>query len=255
MTPPPRLNVSVSGDPDAPALILAHPLGANLKVWDGFAPALSEKFRLVRFDARGHGRSSVPPGPYSLADLGSDVLAMMDELGVAKAHFVGQSMGGAIGQWLMIFAPGRLDRVVLANTATHFPDAAGWNGRIRAARGAGMTELAPVVLQRWLTDGFRKKNPAQAERILQMLRDCDPLGYAACCSALRDLDLRDAIRGAPAIPTLVLTGDADVSTPPALGEALAASLPDARLIRLAAAHLSGVEQEEAFLKAVQGFLG
>ncbi len=249
-----KLNVSVSGDPGAPPLVLAHPLGANLHVWDAIAPTLAEKFRLVRFDARGHGGSAIPPGPYALAELGCDVLALMDELCVTRAHFLGQSMGGAIGQWLMIFAPDRLRKVVLANTASHFPDAAGWNARIRAARGPGMATLAPVVLQRWLTEGFREKNPAETERILKMLSACDPLGYAACCSALRDLDLREAIRGAPSIPTLVIAGDADVSTPPALGEALAASLPDSRLLRLPAAHLSGVEQAAAFLKAAMEFL-
>ena len=226
MTAPVKLNISVSGDPAAPALILAHPLGANLEVWDGLAPALAEKFRLVRFDARGHGGSRIPPGPYALADLGGDALAMMDDLGVNRAHFVGQSMGGAIGQWLMIHAPERLNKVVLANTATHFPDAAGWNGRIRAARGSGMRDLAPVILQRWLTEGFRRQDPAQAGRILHMLETTDPAGYAACCAALRDLDLRDDLRAAPSIPTLVITGESDVSTPPALGAALADALPE-----------------------------
>ena len=253
MTTPAKLNVSVSGDPNAPALVLAHPLGANLRVWDAMAPALAEKFRVVRFDARGHGGSAVPDGPYSLADLAGDVLAVMDELAISRGNFLGQSMGGAIGQWLMIFAPERLNKVVLANTASHFPDAAGWNARIRATR-KGMAALAPVVLQRWLTDSFREENPKEAERILGMLQACAPTGYAACCSALRDMDLREAIRAAPPRPALVITGDADVSTPPALGEALATSL-DARLVSLKAAHLSGVEQERTFLRAVMAFLG
>ena len=248
------IHVAVAGDPKAPALILAHPLGANLHVWDGLAPALATKFRVIRFDARGQGQSDVPGGPYALADLGGDVLALMDELDVARAHFLGQSMGGAIAQWLMIFAPERLRKVVLANTAMHFPDAAGWNARIRSARENGMAELAPAVTQKWLTADFRAARPDIARKIEDMLRASDPKGYAACCSALRDADLRDAIHGAPPCPALVIVGDSDPSTPPRLGEDLAARLKDASLVRLHAAHLSGVEAEKAFLEAVETFL-
>jgi 3-oxoadipate enol-lactonase len=248
------LNVSLAGDRRAPALILAHPLGANLHVWDAVAPALAEKFFVIGFDARGHGRSPCPEGPYVLADLGADVLALMDGLGLASAHFLGQSMGGAVGQWLMIHAPERLEKVVLANTASHFPGPAGWNARIRSARDKGMAELAPAVAQRWLTADFRKTQPKVAAEIEDMLRASDPLGYAACCSALRDADLRDAIRAAPPRPVLVIVGESDASTPPNLGADLANSLKDARLARLQAAHLSSVEAENAFVEAALGFL-
>ena len=248
------LNVSLAGDERAPALILAHPLGARLQVWDAIAPALAEKFFLIRFDARGHGQSPRPDGPYTLADLGADALATMNELNIQRAHFLGQSMGGAIGQWLMIHAPERLDRVVLANTASCFPAAAGWNARIRSAREHGMAELAPAVTQRWLTADFRKARPEVAQNIEATLLACDPLGYAACCSALRDTDLRDAIAAAPARPALVIVGENDASTPPELGVALANRLRDARLGRLKAAHLSSVEAAEAFVAAVTGFL-
>ncbi|WP_294532394.1 3-oxoadipate enol-lactonase [uncultured Rhodoblastus sp.] len=249
-----KLNVSLAGERRAPALILAHPLGANLQVWDDIAPALAEKFFLVRLDLRGHGRSRSPAGPYALADFGGDVCATMDALGVKRAHFLGQSMGGAIGQWLMIHAPERLDKIVLANTASYFPSAAGWNARIRSAREKGMTKLAPSVAQRWLTEGFRNDRPDVARKIEHMLLASDPLGYAACCSALRDTDLRDAIRAAPPRPVLVIVGESDASTPPELGVALAKSLSDSRLVRLKAAHLSSVEAEEAFLEAVTVFL-
>ena len=248
------LNVAVAGDPQAPALILAHPLGANLHVWDALAPALAAKFRVISFDARGHGQSDAPQGPYTLADLGGDVIALMDELNVAQAHFLGQSMGGAIGQWLMIFAPERLRNVVLANTAMHFPDAAGWNARIRSTRESGMAALAPAVTQKWLTADFRAARPDIARNIKDMLRAGDPKGYAACCAALRDTDLRDALRAAPPCPALVIIGDSDPSTPPRLGEDLAARLKNARLVRLHAAHLSGVEAEGAFLEAMIDFL-
>jgi 3-oxoadipate enol-lactonase len=249
-----ELNVSLDGDRGAPALILAHPLGANLRVWDALAPALAEKFFLVRFDARGHGRSPRPDGPYALSDLGGDALATMDALGIARAHFLGQSMGGAIGQWLMIHAPERLDKIVLANTAAHFPSAASWNARIRSTRENGMAELAPMVVQRWLTADFRNARPEVGHKIEEMLLACDAKGYAACCSALRDTDLRDAILAAPPRPALVIVGEYDASTPPELGVALASSLKNARLARLEAAHLSSVEAEGAFLEAVLGFL-
>ena len=252
---PVSLNVSVLGDAHAPPLILAHPLGARLEVWDALTPALAQKFRLIRFDARGHGGSSVPAGPYTLADLGGDVVAVMDELEVARAHFLGLSMGGVIGQWLMIFAPDRLDKLVLANTASHFPDPAVWNARIRAARGPGMAALAPAITERWLSADFRVARPETASMIEDMLRASDPQGYAACCAALRDADLRDAIRRAPPRPALVIVGDADASAPPARGAALAASLPGSRLVTLKAAHLSCVEAESAFLSAVMAFLG
>jgi 3-oxoadipate enol-lactonase len=178
----------------------------------------------------------------------------MEALHIERAHFLGQSMGGAIGQWLMIHAPERLDKVVLANTASYFPSAAGWNARIRSARENGMAELAPAVTQRWLTEAFRSARPEVAREIEAMLLACDPLGYAACCSALRDADLRDAIAAAPARPALVIVGENDASTPPELGVALADLLKDAKLVRLKAAHLSSVEAAEAFVAAVLGFL-
>lgn len=248
------LNVSLAGDKSAPALILAHPLGATLHVWDAIAPALSESFFLVRFDARGHGQSPRPDGPYALSDLGGDVLETMNAFDVRRAHFLGQSMGGAIAQWLMIHAPERLEKVVLANTASYFPTTASWNARIRSALENGMAELAPAVAQRWLTSDFRKARPEVAAKIEAMLLACNPAGYAACCAALRDTDLRDAIGKAPPRPALVIVGDYDSSTPPELGVELANSLKDAELLRLNAAHLSSVEAAEAFVATVTGFL-
>lgn len=248
------LNVVTEGARGAPVVVLAHPLGGDLTIWDDIAPVLAQKYFVLRFDARGHGGSDVPPGPYSLGDLGGDVVALLDRLEIAKAHFIGLSMSGAIGQWLMIHAPERLDKVVLANTAFVFPNPEGWNGRIRVARSGGMAALAPVVVQRWLTPAFRTAQPKKFEAIENLLRASPPLGYVACCSALRDTDLRDAIRAAPQRPVLVIVGESDASTPPQLGEALARSLPGAHLLRLRAAHLSCVEASNEFLAAVVEFL-
>lgn len=248
------LNVVTEGARGDPVVVLAHPLGGDLTVWDDIAPVLAQKFFVIRFDARGHGGSDVPPGPYSLGDLGGDVIALLDKLEIAKAHFIGLSMSGAIGQWLMIHAPERLEKVVLANTAFVFPNPEGWNGRIRTARGGGMAALAPVVVQRWLTPAFRAAEPQKFAEIENLLRAAPTVGYAACCSALRDTDLRDAIRAAPQRPVLLIVGESDASTPPQLGEALARSLPGAHLQRLRAAHLSCVEARDEFLAAVVEFL-
>jgi 3-oxoadipate enol-lactonase len=249
------LNVVTEGDRGAPALLLAHPLGANLTVWDEIAPILAEKFLVVRFDARGHGGSDSPKGPYSLSDLGGDVVALLDLLGLERAHFLGLSMSGAVGQWLMVHAPERLNKIVLANTAMHFPGPEGWNARIRAVRTEGMNGLAATIVQRWLTPAFRAAQPAKYEAVERLLRAANPAGYAACCAALRDADLRDALRSARACPALVIIGEQDMSAPPPLGEALARKLKDAKVVRLPAAHLSCVEAKETFLAAVRDFLG
>jgi 3-oxoadipate enol-lactonase len=181
------------------------------------------------------------------------VLALLDQLGVARASFLGLSMGGAVGQWLMLHAPQRLDRIILANTAAHMPDAASWNNRIRLVRREGMAALAPAILERWLTPSFRARQPEAAEAILAMLHASDPAGYAACCAALRDMDLREKMRSAPVCPTLVIVGDHDASTPPERGIALARGLPGAELRRLPTAHLSCIEDAAGFAAAVLAF--
>ena len=248
------LNFYVEGEAQKPALLLSHPLGANLRVWDGLMPDLLAHFRVIRADTRGHGASIAPPGPTSLDRLGGDVLALLDEIGVEKTHFLGLSMGGAIGQWLMLQAPQRLGRVVLANTAAQMPDADSWNKRIRLVRREGMAALAPAILQRWLTESFRRRRPEETQAIENMLLASDPTGYAACCAALRDMDLREKISAAEPRPVLVIVGAHDASTPPEKGAALAASLPGAKLVRLPTAHLSCVEDAKGFLGAVLPFL-
>jgi 3-oxoadipate enol-lactonase len=248
------LHVARDGDSAKPALILAHPLGGDISVWDDILPALTPDFHVIRYDSRGHGASDSPPGPYALDDLGRDALALMDALGVTKAHFLGLSMGGLVGQWLMLHAPERLGKVVLANTAAHLPDPDGWNGRIRIVRESGMAGLVPTVLSRWLSPAFQQARPDSAQKIEKLLLANRPAGYAACCAALRDCDLRNALRAAPARPVLVIIGETDATTPPARGEFLARVLPQARLLRLNAAHVSCVEAAAEFGAAVRAFL-
>lgn len=246
-------NVVVEGPEDAPVLMISNSLGANLGMWDKQAPEFARHFRTVRYDSRGHGASAAPEGPYTLEQLGRDALAILDALEVDKAHWLGLSKGGAVGQWLLVNAPERIDRAVLANTGSKFGDPDTWNERLRAVREQGMGALADGVIDRWFTKEFQEKEPETVEAIRQAILDTPPEGYAACMSALRDVDLREAIRDVKS-PVLVIVGDKDVGTPPEMGAAIAESIPGAQLVTLDAAHLSNVEDAEAFTDAVVRFL-
>ena len=246
-------NVVVEGPDDAPVLMVSNSLGANLSMWDRQAPELAKHFRVVRYDSRGHGQSAAPEGPYSLEQLGRDALAIMDWLGVDKAHWLGLSKGGAVGQWLLVNAPERIERAVLANTGSKFGDPDTWNERMRQLREGGLESMADAIIDRWFTRDFQDKEPETVSAIRQAIVDTPAEGYAACMSALRDVDLREAIRGVKA-PVLVIVGDQDPGTPPALGQAIAESIPGAKLVTLNAAHLSNIEDAEAFTDAVLRFL-
>jgi 3-oxoadipate enol-lactonase len=247
-----EVNFSLSGPETAPIVVLAHPLGADMSVWDEVSARLRDDVQLLAFDIRGHGRSWKPPGPYALDDLGGDVLRLMDALAIERAHFCGLSMGGVLGQWLLAKAPERLEKLVLANTAAHLPDADAWNGRIAAVATGGVAALTPAILPRWFSAPFRAAHPEVAQRIAGLLDACDAGGYAGCCAALRDADFRRGF-GETNKDILVIVGESDGSTPPAMGEDLA-RLAGARLARLDAAHLSCVEEAPGFAALLRGFL-
>lgn len=246
-------NVEVEGPQDAPVLMISNSLGSNLHMWDDQIPELSKHFRIVRYDSRGHGASAAPTGPYSLEQLGKDALAILDALGVKKAHWMGLSKGGAVGQWLLLNAPDRIERAVLANTAAQFGGADAWNERLRIVREQGMAGLVQAVIDRWFTKEFQAKAPETIARIRAAFEMTPSEGYAACMAALRDLDLRDAIRNIRN-QVLVIIGKNDPATPPEAGKAIAAAIPGARLVELDAAHLSNIEAAEDFNKAVIDFL-
>ena len=246
-------NVEVEGLQDAPVLMISNSLGSNLHMWDDQIPALSKHFRIVRYDSRGHGASAAPTGPYSLEQLGKDALAILDALGVKKAHWMGLSKGGAVGQWLLLNAPDRIERAVLANTAAQFGGADAWNERLRIVREQGMAGLVQAVIDRWFTKEFQAKAPETIARIRAAFEMTPSEGYAACMAALRDLDLRDAIRNIRN-QVLVIIGKNDPATPPEAGKAIAAAIPGARLVELDAAHLSNIEAAEDFNKTVIDFL-
>ena len=246
-------NVEVEGPDGAPVLILSNSLGSNLHMWDPQIPELTKHFRVVRYDSRGHGKSAAPEGPYSLEQLGRDALAILDALGVEKASWMGLSKGGALGQWLLVHAPSRIERAVLANTAAKFGTPDVWNERLRVVREHGLNGLVEGVIDRWFTKDFQGRDPDAVARIRESFIATPAIGYAACMSALRDVDLREAIRGVKT-PVLVIVGRHDPATPPEAGREIAASIPGARLVELNAAHLSNIEDAEAFNRAVIDFL-
>ena len=247
-----RLYYDLEGREEAPVLVLSNSLGTTLDMWAPQMPALLQHFRVLRHDARGHGRSDVTPGPYTIAQLGADVLALMDHLGMARAHFCGLSMGGMIGMWLGTHHAGRLDRLVLCNTAAKIGTPDIWNQRIAKVEAEGMASIVDLVLERWFTAGFRQRAPEQVGVVRQMLLDTVPAGYSANCAAVRDMDQRAGIASIR-VPTLVIAGTHDGSTPAADGRAVADAIPGAQYVELDAAHLSNWEQSEQFTQALLNF--
>jgi len=236
------LHHEITGPEDAPVLLMCGSLGTTLRMWDG-QEALAERLRLVRFDPRGHGRSPVPPPPYEIADLGRDVLELMDSLGLESASFCGLSIGGMIGMWLGANAPERIERLVLICTSAYMPPASAWQERIRAVLEAGSVEaIADPVVERWLTPAYAAEHPEVRAGLRAMLAASPVEGYAGCCGAIERMDLRDAL-GAISAPTLVITGSEDLATPVEHQLVLAERIRGARHETVGpAAHLAAVEQ-------------
>ncbi len=208
----PALHHRFEGPEDAPVLVLSNSLGAGLEMWDDQAAALAEHFRLLRYDARGHGRSPVPEPPYAIADFGRDVLAMLDAQGIERVSFCGLSMGGMTGMWLAVNAPERIDRLALCCTSAHMPPADVWDDRAATVRADGMEAVVDATIERWFTPAAHEERPEAVARTRQGVLDTPPEGYAACCEAIRDMDLRAEIPGIKA-PTLVIAADEDPRRP------------------------------------------
>lgn len=248
-----RIAYEVAGPAAAPPLVLSHSLGNNRGLWDAQIDALSRSFRVLRYDTRGHGASDAPPGDYSLERLGRDVLSLMDRAGMASAHVCGVSIGGITTLWLGIHAPDRVRRLVLANTGARLGSLAMWDERMQQVKAGGVASLADATMGRCFTAAFRAAHPEIVARIRATFVSTSATGYLGCCAALRDADLRaDAAR--VRAPSLVITGAHDPSTPPALGERIAAAIPGATLVQLESAHLSNVECAAAFTEAIVQFL-
>ena len=239
----------LEGSEDAPVLVLSNSLGTTLGMWDEQAPALGERFRLLRYDHRGHGGSPVPPGPYKIEDLGRDVLVLLDRLEVERISFCGLSIGGMVGMWLAGEAPERVERLVLCCTSARFaPDT--FDSRARTVRAEGMSAIADAVVERWFTPAFHTSRPDVVEWARRMLLDSPAEGYAACCEAVRDAELSGRL-GAISAPTLVIAGADDPAAPPEEAELIRDSIPNASLEVISdAAHLANMEVPEAITQAI-----
>lgn len=248
-----RLHVRTDGDPAHPCVVLSNSLGTDLTMWDAQAAALARDLYVVRYDTRGHGRSGLGTAPVTLERLGRDVVGLLDLLSIPRAHFCGISMGGLTGQWLGIHAPRRLDRLVLANTAARIGAGDAWRARAAQVRADGLAAVADGAAARWFTPGFIAREPHVVGRMIGRLREQDPEGYAACCEALADADLRDAV-DTIAVPTLIVAGDADPVTTVADAAWMRDRIPGAEVVALRASHISSVEAATQFTHALAAFL-
>lgn len=245
-----ELHHLLEGSEDAPVLVMANSLGTTLSMWDDQAPALRGRFRLLRYDHRGHGDSPVPPGPYRIEDLGRDVLTLLDRLEVERVSFCGLSIGGMVGMWLASEVPERIERLVLCCTSPRFEPSDDWDSRAATVRADGVEAIADAVLERWFTPAFRESRRDAVEWAGRMLRGTPAEGYAGCCEAIRDTDLSGRL-GAIRAPTLAVAGADDPAAPPEGAEFVRDSVPGARLVVIEqAAHLANVERPEEITRVV-----
>jgi 3-oxoadipate enol-lactonase len=246
-----ELNAETTGPEDGVPLLLGGSLGTTLAMWDPQLAALAQAHRVIRLDHRGHGRSPVPQGPYALDDLGGDVLALMDRLGIERTAYCGVSLGGMVGQWLAINAPDRIDRLVLISTSAHLPPAEAWHERAAAVRQARTpAPVADAVVARWFTPPYAERRPQVVARYREMVSSVPAEGYAACCEAIAAMDLRDELPRISAA-SLVLAGAQDPATPPDHAETIVRGVAGARLEVLdPGAHLLSVERAEEVTRLI-----
>lgn len=252
-----RTNYRLEGPPGAPVLTLTHPLGATLALWDDHAAVLAQRYRVLRYDVRGHGASEVPAGPYTLEQMASDFFEVLDSLGIAETHFVGVSMGGLIGMTAALGRPERIKSLVLCDTTACYGPAVRpmWEDRLRVAESEGMSpSLVGRTMALWFTERYRVAHHKEVERIAAMLRHTDPRGYAASIRAIGFVDLTERI-GAIRHPTLIVVGEEDPGTPPGMARVLHERIRGSELLVLPGSmHCAVVEDSDAFLGALLDFL-
>lgn len=253
MTDGTRLRCRIDGPENAPAIMFAHSLLCDSSMWDKQIAAMSETWRCIRWDQRGHGQSDAGTQGGSIALLASDALGIMDAAGVQRASWVGLSIGGAIGLHLASQASARLDRYVICNTAPHFPPADRWNTRIAVTQADGIEGVARASIERWVTPEFVATMPEKFKTLLAVAAQTAPQGYRVLAEALRDVDLRDSL-GEIQSPCLIVASNEDVATV-AQVRSWAGAIPGVRVAVLeAAGHLSNIEQPAAFTDLLQNFL-
>ena len=244
----------IDGNDDRPALIFLHSLGCDHTQWDAQAADLQSRFRVLRYDLRGHGATDAPDGDYSIEMLARDALALADGLGIERFALCGLSLGGIIAQWLAARIPERVTHVLLANTSSRYADPTPMETRRRTVLEQGMAAVEDTVMQRFFTAESLAANPPAVARIRRVLLATNPVGYAGCCAAIRDMN-QTSMLAAIRAPALIVIGDRDVSTPwQGHGEALASGIPHARVEHLPTAHLSNMERPRSFSAALARFL-
>src|SRR5881396_2370299 len=251
-----RMHYALEGPAGAPVVTLSHSLAARLEMWEPQVKALTGRWRVLRYDTRGHGGSDAPAGPYTLDELAEDARALLGALGIQRTHWVGLSMGGMIGQTLALKAPELFASLVLCDTSSRVPPEAKplWDERVHTAEAKGMEPLVEGTLGRWFTAPFKDRGGSVVESVRAMIRSTNPAGYIGCYQAISSLNLTDRI-GAIKIPTLIIVGEDDQGTPVAASKVMHAQIKGSELVVLkSAAHLSNMEQPEAFTNALTGFL-
>ncbi|MDB5914168.1 MAG: pcaD [Ramlibacter sp.] len=243
----------IDGPAQGPAVLLVHGVLTDHRAWDAVAARLASKFRVVRYDLRGHGGSSAPPPPYTMEELADDVAGLLDVLQIDQVHLAGSSLGGMIGQQVGARHGHRLLSLTLANTGAVQAAPAAWDERAAIARKSGVAALAEGTLQRWFTPGFIEKSPDEIDRMRRILCEVSVDGYVGCAAAIRDLS-QLALLTRIGVPTLVIAGSQDQATPPAQAQQIADAIPGARLVTLPAAHQAAVEQPQAFCDAWLSFV-
>lgn len=241
------------GNPGNPAIVFSNSLGTDHGMWEAQADALVEDFYVIRYDTRGHGQSASPKGPYQLQQLGQDVIALLDFLGIDKAHFCGLSMGGVIGQWLGIHASERLRKLVVANTAVKVGTTDGWLNRAKAVREDGLSTIADSAASRWFSPSFVDSQPSIISKMIAHLRSESTEGYASCCEALAVANLHDQIHVIPNA-TLIIAGQYDPVTTESDALLMQKKIKDSKMLALPASHISNVEAEKLFTQALANFL-
>jgi 3-oxoadipate enol-lactonase len=243
----------VEGIPDKPALVFSNSLGSDLRSWDVVVSRLGDRFRIIRYDKRGHGLTDAPEPPYSIDDLSDDLAGLMDKLDIQNALLCGLSVGGLIAQRFALKYRGRVRALVLCDTGARIGTVESWNQRIAIVQSAGIESFVAPSMERWFSAAFRRERAAEVRGYANMLRRTSVDGYVGTCIALRDADLTREV-SAITQPTLVLCGDQDIATPPELGRALSEAIPGARFSLIPqAAHLSSIEQPEVMANLLTTF--
>jgi 3-oxoadipate enol-lactonase len=247
-----NIHYQIDGPQDAPVIVLSNSLGTSLSMWEPQLPALTQNFRVLRYDTHGHGQTT-KRGKITLAQLGEDVITLLDHLNIEKAHFCGISMGGLTGIWLARFAPERFLSVTVANTAAKIGEQSAWLSRARTVRQEGMDVVAAGSADRWFTHAFRQHQPEVVEQLVHQLAHSEAEGYAECCEALAAADLRAEVAAITA-PMLVIAGESDPVTTVADADFLQQQIAGAQRAVLAASHLSNIEAADAFNQALVTFI-